>query len=100
MVSSIPQPPSPIDTRSRSSSIAESGSAKQSRTSRACEGCRRRKVKCSGGAVCETCAKFNETCNYRKHYRALKGYPIKMYVVFFFKKKNYLFKSQVYLLIL
>lgn len=51
---------------------------KQSRTSRACEGCRRRKVKCSGGTVCDGCIKFNESCVYRQHYRALKEYPIKI----------------------
>lgn len=52
--------------------------SRQARTSRACEGCRRRKIKCSGGLTCESCAKSNEPCKYRQHYRALKGYPIKI----------------------
>lgn len=52
--------------------------ARQSRTSRACEGCRRRKIKCSGGSTCDSCTKLNEPCKYRQHYRALKGYPIKI----------------------
>lgn len=43
------------------------------RTSRACESCRRRKIKCSGGSQCVNCLKFQETCNYRQHYRAIKG---------------------------
>lgn len=36
------------------------------------------KWQCSGGTVCDGCAKLGESCVYRQHYRALNGYSIKM----------------------
>ncbi|ODV86004.1 hypothetical protein CANARDRAFT_175747 [[Candida] arabinofermentans NRRL YB-2248] len=43
------------------------------RISKACEICRLRKVKCSGGNPCSQCTKFDETCRYRALYRSPKN---------------------------
>lgn len=32
------------------------------RVARACENCRRRKIKCTGGSTCRECAKYGEQC--------------------------------------
>lgn len=45
------------------------------RISRACENCRKRKIKCSGGPVCRECSKYLEQCIFRTHYRELKKVP-------------------------
>ncbi|SGZ51193.1 CIC11C00000000442 [Sungouiella intermedia] len=42
------------------------------RISRACENCRKRKIKCSGGPVCRECSKYLEPCIFRKHYREFR----------------------------
>lgn len=42
------------------------------RTSLACENCRKRKIKCSGGPVCQECARFGSRCFVRSQYRATK----------------------------
>ncbi|CAN6643344.1 hypothetical protein TRVA0_020S00122 [Trichomonascus vanleenenianus] len=51
---------------------------RKSRACRACENCRKRKVKCSGGDTCSECRRFNVPCVYRQHYRAKKGFSIKI----------------------
>ncbi|AOA63355.1 Zinc finger protein [Komagataella phaffii CBS 7435] len=42
------------------------------RISKACEGCRRRKVKCTGGNVCDSCKRWNDICRYREFSRPSK----------------------------
>lgn len=66
----------PLSTSLASSS--SSPSVKTPRISRACEACRRRKIKCSGGVICSSCSKANEECHYRTHYRAKDSYSIKL----------------------
>lgn len=51
---------------------------RKARACRACENCRKRKVKCSGGEQCTECRRFKVQCIYRQHYRAKKGFSIKM----------------------
>lgn len=42
------------------------------RISKACENCRKRKIKCSGSPSCRECSKYSETCIFRQHYREPK----------------------------
>lgn len=48
------------------------------RACRACESCRKRKVRCSGGEVCRECQRFQTECVYREHYRTRKEFSIKI----------------------
>lgn len=54
------------------------GSKTPQRACRACENCRKRKVKCSGGEVCKECQRFQIDCVYREHYRSRRGFSIKI----------------------
>jgi hypothetical protein len=51
---------------------------RRARASRACENCRKRKVKCSEGEVCNECRRFGEQCRYREHYRAKKEFSVRI----------------------
>lgn len=48
------------------------------RACRACENCRKRKVRCSGGEICRECQRFQTECVYREHYRTRKEFSIKI----------------------
>lgn len=71
---------------------------RQERISRACENCRKRKIKCSGGPVCRECSKYSEQCIFRQKYRESKrsnsipGNPT-TYVKL--RNRNRLFKTPV-----
>lgn len=50
----------------------ETKKRRKPRVSRACEGCRSRKIRCSGGPVCDECRKYGENCVVRSQYRDKK----------------------------
>lgn len=72
--SPVPLPVSPTDAAKSKSPVSGSGAVRKRpiRASRACDNCRRRKVKCSEGAVCAECLRFGEECIYREFYRPRK----------------------------
>lgn len=42
------------------------------RVSRACENCRKKKIKCIGRPICHGCSKYGEPCIIRSQYRETK----------------------------
>lgn len=66
----------------------DSGVSKRARVCRACDNCRKRKVKCSGATVCAECQRFNIQCVYREHYRTRKGFAIKIFQTPGFEKES------------
>ncbi|ANB13379.1 transcription factor Grt1 (predicted) [Sugiyamaella lignohabitans] len=78
MPSYIPQPPVMPGIHAHNPMKSSIPRARRSRASRACENCRKRKVKCSEGDVCNECRRFGEKCYYREHYRAKREFSVKI----------------------
>lgn len=65
------------------------------RISKACENCRSRKLKCSGGSVCKGCAKYDEQCVYRKLYRQLKKVETPAEIQLYVPDTGYLYLTNI-----